>query len=130
MGLGKHRGFSLIELMVVVAICSVAAALIVPRFLKHEIQMKQEECHHNLQSLLSVERNYFQKNGVYAHDLAALGWKPEGKGWHGYRFLPNPPPGNGFLFECLGNIDRDATLDQATIDEAGRLIQVSDDVHQ
>ena len=31
---GKRVGFSLIELMVVVAILSIAAALLVPRFLK------------------------------------------------------------------------------------------------
>lgn len=124
------KGFSLIELMVVVAIFSVAAAILVPRFLKHQIQTKQEECHKNLRSLYSAEKEYFQRNGVYTHDLAMLGkdgWKPEGKSGHQFQFLPAPFPENGFLFQCVGNIDRDPTPDQATIDETGKITQVSDD---
>ncbi|GEM_PF-5432979 len=38
------RGFALIELMVVVAILSIAAAILVPRFLKYQIQKKQSKC--------------------------------------------------------------------------------------
>jgi prepilin-type N-terminal cleavage/methylation domain-containing protein len=45
----NNRGFSLIELMVVVAILSVAAAILVPRFLKHQIQKKEEERQRTLQ---------------------------------------------------------------------------------
>ena len=123
-----HRGFSLIELMVVVAILSVAGALFVPRFLRHQTEKKQEECHKNLRTLLAAERRYFQKNNLYAADLEALGWRPEGKGWHEYRFLPAAE--GGFLFQCIGNIDKDPTLDQATINETGRITQVSDDARQ
>ncbi|MBI2068128.1 MAG: prepilin-type N-terminal cleavage/methylation domain-containing protein [Deltaproteobacteria bacterium] len=39
----KKSGFSLIELMVVVALLSVAAALLVPRFMKHQQEIKTEE---------------------------------------------------------------------------------------
>lgn len=116
--------------MVVVAILSVTAAILAPRFLKHQSRVKQEECHDNLRSLFRMERDYFQKNGVFLTDLASLGWKPEGKGWYRYQFLPNPPPKNGFLFQCLGNIDKDSALDQATIDEMGQITQVTDDTKQ
>jgi len=126
----KRQGFALIELMVVVAILSVAAAILVPRFLKQEMKRKQEECHLNLLSLFKLEQSFFQKNGTYSQDLTELHWKPEGKTWHTYRFVPAPPPKNGFLFECLGNIDSDPTLDRATIDETGRITQVTDDQHQ
>lgn len=114
--------------MVVVAILSVAGALFVPRFLRHQTGKKQEECHRNLHSLLAAERKYFQINNLYAADIEALGWKPEGKGWHEYRFLPAAE--RGFLFQCIGNIDKDPTLDQATINETGRITQVSDDARQ
>ncbi|MBI3540545.1 MAG: type II secretion system protein [Deltaproteobacteria bacterium] len=122
------NGFSLIELMVVVAILSVAAAIAVPKFLKYQVERRQEECHQNLRSLLETERNYFKKTNLFTSDVSALGWEPKGRKWHTYHFIPNPPPKNGFLFECLGNIDKDPTIDQATIDETGQINQISDDV--
>lgn len=127
MTLGKKIGFALIELMVVVAVVSLFASFFVTRFLRHQIRERQEECHRNLHSLLEAEKHYFEKHNLFSTDLSELGWKSEGKPHHEYRFLPNPPPKNGFLFECSGNIDKDRTLDQATIDETGRLIQVLDD---
>ena len=124
------KGLSLIEVMIAVAILSVAAAFFVPRFLKHQLQKKQTECHQNLRSLLSAEREYFKKTNLFSTDLNALQWKPEGKGWHTYRFLPTPPPKNGFLFECAGDIDKDPTIDRATIDETGQITQLSDDIRK
>lgn len=121
------KGFSLIELMVVVAILSVAAAIIVPRFLKDEIRKRQEECHRNLRSLFILEKGYFEKKGVWSEDLQELGWSPSAKRWHEYRFLPPPLAGKGFLFECSGNIDKDPTVDKAVIDESGTIRQISED---
>ncbi len=125
-----RNGFALIELMVVVAVLSVAAAFLVPRFLKHQIQIKQDECHANLVSLLEAEKVYFQKNNSFTTDLSVLGWRPQGKGAYQYFFVDSPATGSqtsGFVFECSGNIDKDPTLDQATIDETGRFFYLSDD---
>src|SRR5262245_36869726 len=85
-------GFALIELMVVVAVLSMAAAFFVPRFLKHRIQLKQQECRKNLESLYAAEKDYFQKTGNFTTDLSVLGWSPQGKGYYQYRFRPTPPP--------------------------------------
>lgn len=122
------RGFSLIELMVVVAIFSVAAALLVPRFLRHRITTNQEGCHRNLRSVFEAEKIYFQKHNSYTSDFGALRWTPPKEGPYEYRFLPNPE--TGFLLVCSGNIDKDPTIDEATIDETGRIVQVTDDTHQ
>lgn len=126
----KFSGFALIELMVVVAILSITAAILVPRFLKHQIQKRQDGCHQSLQSLFIAEKNYFQKNGKFTQKFEDLGWSPPPKGRYQYLFLPTPSPRNGFVFECQGNIDRDPTLDIATIDETGRITQISNDVRQ
>lgn len=126
----SRKGFSLIELMVVVAILSLAAAILVPYFLKDRMKKKQGECRQNLNSLLLAEKSYFSRNNAFTMDPQQLVWKPEGKGHYQYRFLPNPPPKNGFLFECFGNIDRDAILDRAHIDETGQITQVVDDLKQ
>lgn len=125
--LRRQVGFALIELMVVVAVLSVIAAFFVPRFLKHQIQRKQEECRKNLQALHETEKNYYQREGVFTTDLSLLGWKPSGKAIYEYQFIPSPPPKNGYLFHCKGNIDKDPTVDEAQIDETGQISQVVDD---
>lgn len=125
----NERGFSLFELMVVVAILSVAGAFLVPRFLKHQIAKKQEECRANLTSLLQAEKTYRDQNGMFTHDLSLLDWSPKGKGVYEYRFLEisSRSQSRGFIFECSGNIDKDPTLDTANIDETGKIVQTSDD---
>ena len=114
--------------MVVVAILSVAAALLVPRFIRHRIQQRQAQCHENLRMLLDAEKNYVKKTGHPPSDLAEIGWRPAGHPWHSYRLLPNSPAVGDFQIECRGNIDRDPTEDIATIDESGKVTQISDDV--
>ena len=116
--------------MVIVAILSVVAAIVVPKYLKHQIQKKQEECTLNLRSLWSAEKAYFEKNNAYTTDLKILSWAPQGKGLYQYRFDSSAPAQNGFLFRCVGNIDQDSTLDEATINESGQVTQISDDLHQ
>lgn len=123
-----QKAFALIELMVIVAILSVVAAIAVPRFLRHQTLTRQEECHRNLASLLAAEKGYFQKKGEYVAETETLRWQPVGRPWHTYRFLPSSSPKTTFLFGCIGNIDRDPTLDEATIDETGKIQQLSDDV--
>ncbi len=129
---GKIKsGFALIEIMVVVAILSVAAAILVPRFLKHELEKKRSECLKNLQSLVLSEKAYFEKNGTYTEDLNALNWKPTGSLYE-YRFiaasLANRDLKKEFIFECSGNIDHDLGLDHITIDQDGVTNQIADDI--
>ena len=121
------KGFSLIELMIVVSILTVAAATLLPRFLKHQIQKRQDECRQNLSSLHAAEKEFYRKTGVFTKDLSVLNWQAQGKGFYHYQFIPSSPPQNGFLFECTGNIDADATLDHTTIDETGQMNQITDD---
>lgn len=116
--------------MVVVAILSLAAAFFVPRFLKHQIQGKQEECLKNLRALHEAERNHFQKEGMFTTDLSLLDWKPLGSAIYEYQFIPSPPPKNGYLFRCIGNIDKDPAIDEAQIDETGQISQIVDDTRK
>jgi prepilin-type N-terminal cleavage/methylation domain-containing protein len=122
----NRSGFALIELMVVVAVLSLAASFFVPRFLKHRIRKHQEECERNLRSFHEAQKAYRAVKGVFAADTAALGWTPQGKPRYDYRFVRSGK--NGFVFECSGNIDKDPTLDEASIDETGKITQTSDDL--
>ena len=119
-------GFALIELMVIVAILSLAASFFVPRFLKHQIRLRQEECARNLRSFFEAQKAYRETKGVFAADILSLGWAPQGKPRYDYRLVRSGK--NSFLFECSGNIDKDPTVDEATIDEDGQITQTSDDI--
>lgn len=126
----SRSAFALIELMVIVALLSVVAAIVVPKYLKLQVQKKQEECLLNLKSLWEAEKAYFEKNNVYTTDLQALAWTPSGKVTYQYQFETTVPPEQGFLFRCTGTIDQDSTLDEATINESGQITQVVNDLHQ
>ncbi len=49
-----QRGFSLIELIVVIAIMSALIALVAPQFLKYVARKRNETCRHNRESMLRI----------------------------------------------------------------------------
>ena len=57
--LSSQRGFSLVELMIVVAIIGVLAALAVPRFQNFQAKAKQAEAKNNLSHIYTLEQSYF-----------------------------------------------------------------------
>lgn len=123
-----RRGFTLIELMTVVAVVCLIASLLIPWYLKKEMAAKRDECHKNLRALYALEHRYFEAHQTYTDNLGALGWSPQG---NLFRFLFSEPPlPNHFVFECTGNIDRDPTPEQAHIDETGQITQLIDDMRQ
>jgi len=82
----KKRHFSLIELMVCVAILSIAAAISIPRYMQHVFAQRHEECQQQLRALHTAEQTYFQEHGRYTADLKALGWMPPAKPHYLYGF--------------------------------------------
>lgn len=82
----KKHHFSLIELMVCVAILSIAAAISIPRYMQHVFEQRHEECQQQLRTLHTAEQVYFQEHGRYTADLKALGWTPPAKPYYLYGF--------------------------------------------
>ncbi len=73
--------FTLIELMIVVAIVAFLAALSVPQYFKYLAKARQAEVIVNLASLHTAQQAYFVQHGRYNQILwgeNGLGWKPEG----------------------------------------------------
>ncbi len=73
----KRTGFTLIELMIVVAIISILAAIAIPNLIKFQARSRQGEAKANLKSLFTAQRAYFQEKDRYLETINDLGFGPE-----------------------------------------------------
>jgi type IV pilus assembly protein PilA len=93
----KQEGFTLIELMIVVAIIGILAAIAIPNFLQYQMKSRQSEAKTNLQAIKTSQVAFQGEQGCY------VGLRPEGVilpaggtktipfTW-GLGALPTPPP--------------------------------------
>jgi len=75
------KGFTLIELMVVVAIVAFLAMIAVPNFKKFLAKAKRAEAYMNLHAIYAAQKAYWAEHGEYAQALSGAngaGWQPEG----------------------------------------------------
>jgi prepilin-type N-terminal cleavage/methylation domain-containing protein len=76
-----RAGFTLIELMVVVAIVVFLTMLAVPNFSAFLAKAKRTEAYANLHAIYAAQKAYWAEHGTYALALAGpqgAGWQPEG----------------------------------------------------
>jgi len=151
--LRSKKGFTLIELMIVVAIIGILAAIAIPNFLRFQAKSKQSEAKVNLGGIFTAQTAYFGENNLYG-DFTQIAWAPIGTqirytyfdGTSTAGFAPAvayaaPPapwaPGRElvlgatpqfFTAGATGNIDTDTILDMWGINQEKNLNLVSDDV--
>jgi type IV pilus assembly protein PilA len=75
--LRSKKGFTLIELMIVVAIIGILAAIAIPNFLKFQAKSKTSEARTNLAAIFTGETSYFSEANVFG-DFSGIGWGPTG----------------------------------------------------
>lgn len=90
--LRSKKGFTLIELMIVVAIIGILAAIAIPNFLKFQAKSKTSEAKGNLKAIYVAEAAYFGENNKYG-DFSTINWVPVGKKLFYAYSLAGAPPG-------------------------------------
>jgi prepilin-type N-terminal cleavage/methylation domain-containing protein len=145
----NKAGFTLIELMIVVAIITFLSVLAVPSLMKSLAKAKRAEAYVNLSSLAMAEKAYFAEHGSYTTNIADdLGWKPGGNFNYTYGFPGTTNKNNfvgalktaatelkqsqlsadGFTITAAGDIDADGVADIIAIDDNNVVTILQDDL--
>jgi len=128
----RRAGFTLVELMIVVGILGVLAAIAIPNFIRYQMRAKTTEALVNLQAIARSQEAYFAEFGSYVsvstpNPLAipgaraviwpagsgfdVMGWAPEGSVYFQYGVAADNPNGGSSLLrytaEAAGDIDED-----------------------
>jgi type IV pilus assembly protein PilA len=75
----NNKGFSLIELMVVVAIIGVLASIGIPQINKYMARARQTEAKTNLASIYTANKSFYAEFNIYDNQFNVIGFRPEGK---------------------------------------------------
>lgn len=95
--LGNSSGFTLVELMVVVAIIGILSAIAVPNFKKYQAKSKQSEAKIQLAALYQTEVSAQADYNTYATCIEDLGYEKSPKGYYWIGFSDQYTTGNSLI---------------------------------
>jgi type IV pilus assembly protein PilA len=126
----SNKGFTLIELMIVVAIIGILAAIAIPNFLRFQLKAKSSEGKVNIAAIRTAEESYLAEFGTYVDvttpiplvipgpskvafvedaavgvDFNTLGWAPEGQVF--FQYSVTAVGGTNYTISAAADIDGD-----------------------
>ena len=121
----RFHGFSLMEVMIVVVIIGILAALAYPNLEKYLKRARQTEAKTNLSAIYTAQKIYFTLHQSYAEDINELDLSlAQGL----YTYTIQDASTSTFKAQAEGNIDDDEALDIWTIEQNKILFNDKDNV--
>lgn len=74
----KQKGFTLVELMIVVAIIGILASVAIPNYQKYQAKARQVEAKINLAAIYTAEVSFAAEASSYTGCLSQIGYSPTG----------------------------------------------------
>ncbi len=74
----SQKGFTLIELMIVVGIIGILVAIAAPNFSRYQSKARQSEAKIALAAIYGAEKSFYSEYAAYAGSMDAIGYSPEG----------------------------------------------------
>ena len=122
----RFHGFSLMEVMIVVVIIGILAALAYPNLEKYLKRARQTEAKTNLSAIYTAQKIYFTLHQSYAEDINELDLNlVQGDP---YSLTIQEASTSIFKAQAEGNIYDDDALDTWTIDQDKNLFNTIDDL--
>jgi type IV pilus assembly protein PilA len=143
----NEKGFTLIELMIVVAIIGILAAIAIPNFRNYQMKAKSAEAKTNLGAIRTSQESFQAENdtykvaavypradgaldgnkfawggGVAAGGFTSIGFEPSGDVYYNYIVIAGGATdgiGSSFDATASGDLDNDDAISTFVTDEAG-----------
>ena len=123
--LAHGSGFTLLELMVVLAMTGLLAAIALPVYQSHIRKARRTDAHASLQRLLLEQTRWRSQHEAYTRSLSDLGWGSDVSAQAYYQLRLTQASSDGFVAEAIARGDQaqdsECALMQLRLDASANL---------
>jgi type IV pilus assembly protein PilE len=128
---GRPRGFTLVELVIVLLVAAILTAIAVPMYLNQVRESRRTDARSALLDLAGREERYFATNNAYTNNSTSLGYTTAGNTWpqtvgSGYYTIAaptltaGPPPTYSITATPTGTQVNDSACTSFTVTSSGQ----------